>query len=193
MKIISKNLLGTENKFLNLYDYSYEHNGKTGHWYCANRPKQNAAVVIVPIVREHWYSQPKLLIIKEFRIPIENYEYSFPAGLIDGDESIEHTAIRELFEETGYAVTKVISTSPFVCNTPGLTNECIAYAFVECKKHIKGKRLDSTEDIEEMILDRKQIRNLITRAQQDPDFIIGAKAWLIFNLFANTGHIKNMS
>lgn len=191
MKIVRRDRIAGS-KFLEFFDFKYE--DKTGmvkSWFCANRPGNRKAVIIVPIVKEHWYSIPQMLVIKEFRVPIEDYIWELPAGLVDGDEDIVETAKRELLEETGYEVTKVIGTSPFVFNSPGLTNESVAYVFVEAKKSIDAKP-EMSEEIEHVLLNREQMKNLINRANATLNFNIGAKAWLIFNIFQRTGHIKSI-
>ena len=43
----------------------------------------------------------KILLSKEFRLGVNQYVYSFPAGLREDGESIYDAAKRELYEETG--------------------------------------------------------------------------------------------
>jgi ADP-ribose pyrophosphatase len=180
-----------ETKFLNFYEYKYEDKkGDVRSWYCANRPNDTSAVVIVALVKDHFWSRPKLLAIKEFRVPLCGNEYGLPAGLIDDSECPQQTAKRELLEETGYKVTKILGTSPLVFNSPGLTNESIAYVFVEAKKS-KDAQTETSEEIETLLMDRKQIKQLLLYAKFDGDFMVGAKAWLIFNIFERMGHFKH--
>jgi len=46
---------------------------------------------------------PKLLLIANYRIPVNKYVLEFPAGLLDEGEDIEVCGLRELKEETGYS------------------------------------------------------------------------------------------
>lgn len=55
------------------------------------------AVCIVPLLENN-----EVLLIREFRYPLNSWCIAFPAGLIDGTEPIEHCVERELKEETGY-------------------------------------------------------------------------------------------
>ena len=50
----------------------------------------------------------KLVIIKEFRVPINKYIYELPAGLVDSsDDDFASTVRRELKEETGLDLVKI--------------------------------------------------------------------------------------
>lgn len=60
------------------------------------KPAYHEAVMIVPIIDEH------LLLIREYGVGIEDYELSFPKGLIDPGEGVMEAANRELMEEAGF-------------------------------------------------------------------------------------------
>jgi NUDIX domain len=80
------------------------------NWIYASRrrpeePKRIDAVTVVAMHR----NQPddpllRLVVTEEFRISIDQWEFSFPAGLLDASESILNGVIRELKEETGLDV-----------------------------------------------------------------------------------------
>ena len=57
-----------------------------------------------------------MVIIREYRVPLDGYEYGFPAGLVDNGESLEQAARRELMEETGLRVGELISMGGYVDN-----------------------------------------------------------------------------
>ncbi len=67
--------------------------------YAEGEPPIPDAVVIVPLLPDG-----EVLLIKEFRYPINSYCIAFPAGLIDPGEDFEEAVRRELWEETGYHV-----------------------------------------------------------------------------------------
>ena len=46
--------------------------------------------------------KPRLLVIKEYRYPLDEYIYELPAGIIDPGEVAEQSAVREIKEETGF-------------------------------------------------------------------------------------------
>eukprot|EP01116_Phalansterium_solitarium_P015855 TRINITY_DN3548_c0_g1_i1.p1 TRINITY_DN3548_c0_g1~~TRINITY_DN3548_c0_g1_i1.p1 ORF type:complete len:189 (+),score=64.49 TRINITY_DN3548_c0_g1_i1:118-684(+) len=76
-------------------------------------------VHVVAVVRKE--TGDELVLVKQFRPPVDKVCVEFPAGLVDGGESPEAAALRELLEETGYTG-KVEHVSPVVCLEPGMSN-----------------------------------------------------------------------
>jgi len=73
---------------------------KRGSWEYAERTNPIGAAVIVGITPDD-----KLLLVEQFRVPIQARTIEFPAGLIGDDgknEAPELAAARELEEETGW-------------------------------------------------------------------------------------------
>ena len=107
MKIKSSQKL-TKLKWLNMFEVAYiDNSGHKRYWQIASRAKDPKcitkkftlpdAVVIVPFHT----AENKIVVTKEYRIPLADFEYGFPAGLIDEGETIEQASRRELKEETG--------------------------------------------------------------------------------------------
>lgn len=187
-KIISKKPVA-ETDFLNLMVTSFQNKkGDVGSWSFAERPKQRAAVIIYALVDANT-DNPKLVITKEFRVPIENYEHGMPAGLIDAGEGIMETAKRELEEETGLKVVKEIRRhSPKVYNSAGALNEGCYLCFVEADGTPSTDKNEDDEDISVMVLDRKEAEELM-KSGYDDDNNFGAKAWLVLQRFVDHGDI----
>jgi len=177
-----------ETRFLNLNETQYEHKGKTGTWFWAERPKQQNAVVIAALVMcptGLGLSLPRLVVISEFRVPIGDYEYGLPAGLIDHDETIDTTVRRELKEETGLEVVNFRKISPLIFNTAGLTNEGCHMAFVTARGTLSTADNEASEDIQPMLLSQQEVKELLN----DPSKKFGAKGYLVMERFADTGSI----
>ena len=82
----------TNEKWLNLYSATFEHNGHSGNWlYASRKPQPHTdvtadAVIVVPVLRMP-NEPPRLVMVKEFRVPVGDYVFAFPAGLLDPGES----------------------------------------------------------------------------------------------------------
>jgi ADP-ribose pyrophosphatase len=147
---------------------------------CADsRAEATDAVVIVPYdtVRR------KLVATREYRVPLGDYEYGFPAGLVEEGESVEDTARRELREETGLEVTRILKTSPPIYSSAGITDESITMVYVECAGEPSAQPGDGSEVIEVLFLSPRQAGRLC----RNPSVKFDAKAWLVMSQFAVTG------
>jgi len=74
------------------------------------------AVLIVPVLNDE-----EFILIKEYAAGVDNYELGFPKGLIEGGESPEQAANREMQEEAGFranslSVLKKVSLAPGYLN-----------------------------------------------------------------------------
>ena len=111
-KILSRSVIGA-GKFLVLKDLSFQDDrGRLRHWEAR----------IVP--------DDEILLVRQFRPPTGRLMLEFPAGLIDPGETPAETAVRELYEETGYHG-KVLSVSLPGYSSPGLTGEAISLVTME--------------------------------------------------------------
>lgn len=176
--------------WVNLYKIHYERKGKTGTWITCSRKERPIidtdradAVVIVPIWKGP--SENKLVVIREFRIPIWDYEYSFPAGLIEKGHSVEETIRKELKEETGLELSAIKTISPVVFTSAGFTDENCHMALVEVQGTPCNKHLEESEDIEVHLMDVTDIRGLLASQHK-----ISAKAWGLLYHFAILGEIR---
>ena len=103
MKIIGKQPLWT-GKFLRtvLIKYSTHCNSsnmvETRDWESVERVNCSGIVGMVPLTDDG-----DVILIKQFRPPVNGYVIELPAGLCDIGETLEDAARRELIEETGYA------------------------------------------------------------------------------------------
>jgi len=140
------------------------------------------AVVIVATVDTN--GEKKLVVTKEFRVPIWDFEYGFPAGLIDDGEDVETTVSRELKEETGLELVQIRHISSPVFSSAGLTDESCHMVLVDARGQVSDKWLDKSEDIEVLLLDVEGIRELLASDKK-----IAAKAWGLLYHYVQTDEI----
>ncbi len=161
---MSKELIGC-GKWIKLEELTYtDKMGKSRKWEMASRVNDLGAVGIFTKLMP----SEQVVIIKQFRAPLDGYVLEFPAGLIDDGESHEVAALRELREETGYTgVVKAVY--PPVYSSPGLTNESIALVVVEVDESDPINQnvtpnLESSEDIETILVPLKALKDYIISA-----------------------------
>jgi len=177
----------TDEKWLNLFDVKYV--AKTGEeksWQMATRQKepkcmtgrydQPDAVVIVPFHK----AKDKLVITREYRVPLNDYEYGFPAGLIDEGESVEQATRRELREETGLNLSRLIKMSPPIYSSAGMTDESVAMVYVECEGEPSNTGNTEFELIEVLLISPAEAFQMCS----DSTLRFDAKAWVEISQFA---------
>jgi ADP-ribose pyrophosphatase len=189
MKIIDSSIV-SKSKFVTLVAVTYEdRKGHTKSWHMVSRGEQPKcitgdyqrpdAVIIVPYHRR----QKKLVVIKEFRVPVGDFQYGFPAGLLDAGEDIATAAGRELHEETGLTLVRVYRHSPAIFSSAGITDEAIAMVFAEVDGTPGTSRNEDSEDIDVLLMDHDAVRDLLQRS----DIVFGARAWLVMDAFVRMG------
>lgn len=178
----------TDNVHLNLFQIAYsDRNGNEKKWQLASRLAQPKcvtgefdipdAVVIVPFHQKN----KKLVVIKEFRVPLGGYQYGFPAGLIDENETLEEASRRELKEETGLNMLHVRHISPPLYSSSGMTDESVAMVFAECDGEPSNRLNESSEDITVLFVSPNEALQMINQ----PELKFDVKTWLVLAAYAN--------
>lgn len=134
------------------------------------------AVCIAAFISYPGTSKPREVVLtKQFRPPCGNVVVELPAGLIDPNESIETTAIRELLEETGYhgKFVRLSIQDVKLFSDPGLANTNMALAFMEIDINDERNKkpvpqLEETEFIETFTMPiNKLYKGLIDLCQKE--------------------------
>ena len=111
MSKVRKVIQQTNNHYLNLYEAEAIHrDGTASSYYVASRAKTIEDLMIttgqnqpdgVAIFGIYGEKKDKIALVRQFRYPLNDYVYEFPAGLMEKGEDISDTAIRVMYEETG--------------------------------------------------------------------------------------------
>jgi len=106
--------------------------GVERQWEAAERTTRRAdadAVFIIAMLHKAG-KEPEVLLVSQFRPPVDSYVLEFPAGLIDKGETAGDAGLRELMEETGYTGT-IKQVSPIVVADSGMTNANLQYVHID--------------------------------------------------------------
>lgn len=184
----------TAEKWLNLYESTYRKDGKISKWGFVSRHRGDDnkpisttipnAVVTVPILVMP-DGERKLVLIREFRVPIETYEYHFTAGLKEKDESIEDCVRRELKEEAGFDLLKICRVSPIMPSSAGMTDETSVMAFAECTFGDGKQQLEHSEDITVILLNHAEVCEWAKK-----NLMYAAKTWPVMLMFEQMGTLE---
>ena len=123
-----------------------------------------------------------LVMIREFRYPLNSWCIAFPAGLIDAGEDFITCADCELREETGYAVVEGSTARPLPqagYSSTGMSDETVQVVFVEAQK-VADAQPEPNELIEVFELPIADVRRFLDENQLP----IGTRAQLILESFA---------
>lgn len=96
-------------------------NGETATREIVRHP---GAVAVLALVGD------TMLVVEQFRKPLEKMQIEIPAGKLDAGEEPEAAALRELEEETGYRANKMEHLQSF-STSPGFAEEVIHLYFTD--------------------------------------------------------------
>jgi ADP-ribose pyrophosphatase len=160
----------TDNPYLNLYELDATfRNGTSAPYYVASRRKSaeftKAAthdnhpdgVILYGVYGE---AKDRVVLIRQYRYPIDGYVYEFPAGLVEPKEDMLEAGIREMFEETGLDFTPISTAQPFFMSV-GMTDESCGTVFGYCHGTPTNSYQEGTEDIQVILADRAECRRIL--------------------------------
>ena len=163
----------TDNRFLNLYELDAQfRDGSSAPYYVASRRKDAASIKAathdnhpdgVILYGVHGENRDRVVLIRQFRYPVNGYVYEFPAGLVEPGENMLDAGIREMFEETGLEFTPVDAgsySSPFF-TTVGMTDESCGTVYGYCSGEPTNSHQEGTEDIQVILADREECKRIL--------------------------------
>lgn len=163
----------TNNRFLNCFELEAVHrDGRVSPYYVASRAKDVASLKAVThennpdgVILYGIYGQQRdrVVLIRQYRYPLGDYLYEFPAGLVEDGEEMTQAGIREMFEETGLTFTPVEAGSfsrPFF-TTAGMTDESCAMLFGYCTGVPTSANEEASEEIQVILADRAEAKRIL--------------------------------
>lgn len=106
--------------------------------------RHSGASAVVPMLDDE--SDPRVLLIRQYRYAANGYVYEIPAGRLDPGEAPGSCASRELREETGYSAASIWELTT-IYTTPGFTDERI-HLFVAEGLTLGGSEREPDEFLE---------------------------------------------
>jgi ADP-ribose pyrophosphatase len=165
IRIVDKKVL-SEGKFLRFVLASYvDSAGITRNWELFERINCSGIVAIVPVTDDG-----NVLLIRQFRPPVNGYVIEFPAGLNDKGDTLLEAARRELREETGYVSEEM---TPLVEGpmSSGASGEILT-VFLARGLLFKGiGERDETEDIEVLSVPINELDARLETLRAQGDYI----------------------
>ena len=163
----------THNRYLNYYELEAVHrDGSVSPYYMASRAKD--ANHLKAVTREnkpdgvilygvYGEAKDRVVLIRQYRYPLGDYVYEFPAGLVEEGEEMAAAGIREMYEETGLVFTPVDAgcyCRPFF-TTIGMTDESCGTVFGYCSGEPTSVHEEASEEIQVILADRAEARRIL--------------------------------
>ena len=163
----------THNRFLNYYELEAVHrDGSISPYYMTSRAKDASQLKAVThqnrpdgviLYGVYGEEQDRVVLIRQYRYPLGDYVYEFPAGLVEEGEEMGAAGVREMYEETGLTFTPVDAgcySRPFF-TTVGMTDESCGMVFGYCSGTPTSIHGEASEEIQVILADRGEAKRIL--------------------------------
>ncbi len=184
----------TNNRFLNCFELEAVHrDGRVSPYYVASRARDAASLKAVThenkpdgviLYGVYGEKRDRVVLIRQYRYPLGDYIYEFPAGLVEPGETMRNAGIREMYEETGLTFTPVEAGSfsrPFF-TTAGMTDESCGMLFGHCAGTPTSVNEEASEEIQVILADRAEAKRIL--AEENVALMC---AYMLMHFVANPG------
>jgi ADP-ribose pyrophosphatase YjhB (NUDIX family) len=138
-KILSSEYISSHKYFTARKDKCETPDGKIiDEYFVVELPETVCAVAIT--------EQSEVLMVKQYRHPIEETLIEIPGGFMDENESPEEAIKRELKEETGYEFSSIIHVGKIAAN-PGVLNNFTQLFLAQGGVQTSVQKLDKNEEL----------------------------------------------
>ena len=174
MDRITKIFQETQHRFLNLFCMDVCHrNGEDSEYYVAARAKSVTDLKAVThrnepdgvsIYSVYGEQKDRVVLVRQYRYPLGDYVYEFPAGLVEPGEAMTDAAVREFHEETGLHLKVVLADDMYTkprFTTVGMTDEACGMVYGYASGVPDNRFEESSEDIQVVLADKKEVRRIL--------------------------------
>jgi len=131
--------------------------------------RHSKSVVLIPVPEPG-----HVILIRQYRYPVNAFLWEFPAGSVDEGESPEQAARRECHEEIGLVPSTIVRLSAMY-PTPGYCDEeMVFFRLSGLEKTDEQAEVDEDEDIETKVFELRDAREMVRRGEiQDMKTLVG--------------------
>lgn len=181
MKLVSSNELLKTKIFSVTEDHAVEPGGFEIQRAIIKHP---GSAVMMPVDEKG-----RILLVRQYRLPTQQFLWEIPAGRIDEGETPLKAAKRELEEETGYKAKKWTRLAAYY-PSPGFLGEKMTVFLAEELKAGSAKPMDD-ERIEVRWYKAKELDELITSGKiEDGKTLVGYLTWQRYHRAKRTSAAK---
>lgn len=152
-------------RYLHRYELIYENRaGKEKHYEIVSRRRmtspaelgtKSSGISMIVTMGD------KLLLLKEFRMAVNRTIYNLCAGMLNEGETIEECARRELYEETGLRIKRIIKTLPASYAAVGISDVMTNIVYAEAEGEISNAHASDNEEIHAAFYSAQEIAQML--------------------------------
>ena len=151
-KILLSEYISAHKYFTARKDKCKTPNGKIiDEYFVVELPETVCAVAIT--------EEGEVLMVKQYRHPIEETLIEIPGGFVDENENAEEAIKRELKEETGYEFSSITHVGKIAAN-PGVLNNFTQLFLARGGIKTSAQKLDKNEELEIEKISLKELKSL---------------------------------
>lgn len=184
----------TNNDYLNMYEAEgVARDGSTFPYYFTSRRSEGKLIAetgqvspdgAVIFAVKNVNGKDHLLLVRQYRFPVNMMIYELPAGLIDEGETVEEAAVRECYEETGLILNVYHGGSDIYrrsyIQAQGICDECNSVVYGYAEGQVSTSGLEEREELEVVLADRDEIKRILTEEQ------VSLRGAYLMMMFLNT-------
>lgn len=185
----------SDNPFLNFYEMdAISHSGADFKYYYVSRRRSEEEVraktggtdpegILVYALAEE--DPGRILMVHQYRYPVNMWMYELPAGLIEPGETPEEAAAREVREETGMVFAHFPGSTGSPLTRPymlaqGFSDEAGVNVFGTVRGELSRDNLEDSEYIRPFLADRAEAARILREE------VTSMRAQLLLTMFVNS-------